>query len=164
METKDSWKEEEHPRDEYGKFSESGKSASENNAEKTSNEEKQRKINSIKIDFSKDNIFPELNQEEREKLGTGNKKVRLKKSILERNQKHNDVNKGDDNLIIGNGLYNPDMVLPAKKANYHHFISHIEDDKNTIVLLDIVSSGEYLDIVHYYYTKDKGVKRIKKNR
>lgn len=129
----------------------------------TSKEEKQKKINSVKIDPQKDNILPELNKEEQEKLGVGNKKVRLKKSIFERNQKHNDVNKGDDNFIIGSGLYNPDMVLPAKSPNYHHFISHIGDNKNSIVLIDVVSNGEYLDIVHYYYTKDKGVRRIQKN-
>jgi len=55
------------------------------------------------------------------------------------------------------------MVLPAKNPNYHHFISHIENNKNSIVLIDVVSDDEYLDIVHYYYTKDKGVKRIQKN-
>lgn len=145
--------------DDLGRFAKK-----EGNKIATTQEEKEQKINSVNIDFTKDNILPELNKEEQELLGAGNKKVRIKKSILDRNKKHDDVNKGDDNYIIASGLYNPEMVLPAKSDNYFHFISHVGDDKNSIVLLDIVSEGEYLDVVHYYYTKDKGVRRIKKNR
>ena len=110
-------------------------------------------------------MFPELNKEEQDLLGVKDYPVRLKKSILERNQKHNDVNHGDDNYIIGSALYTPENVIPAKTPGYYHFIKQVNDDKNSIVLLDvnINEKDKCLDIVHYFYTNNKGKRRIEKN-
>lgn len=131
----------------------------------TSHEEKQKKIDSVNIDPTKDNILPELNKEEQELLGISNYPVRLKKTIFERNQKHDNVNKGDDNYIIGSALYDPENVIPAKTDGYFHFIKRVHDNRNSLVLLDVNvnKNEEYLDVVHYYYTDNKGRKRTEKN-
>lgn len=98
-------------------------------------------------------------------MGVNNIPVRLKKTIFERNQKHNDVNKGDDNFIIGSALYDPENVIPAKTSGYYHFIRRVYNDRNSIVLLDVNvnKTDNCLDVVHYYYTSDKSRKRVEKN-
>ena len=75
--TLDEWNEEDHPRDDDGKFGKGGGKAKEDD---TAN--KNEKIEKIKIDFSKDNILPKLNEEDIKTLGIENKAVRLKKILL----------------------------------------------------------------------------------
>ena len=55
------------------------------------------KIASVHIDFDKDNILPELNEEDLEKVGAkSNKPVLLKKSIIDRNKLlHDDLTDSD---------------------------------------------------------------------
>lgn len=157
----DEWEENKHPRKENGQFGEGSGNTESNLNKETTQEEKDRKINSVKINPQEDNIFPELNKEDQEKLGVGNQKVRLKKNIYERNQKHNDVNKGDDETLIGKALYTPEEIVPGNKEGYFHLITRIKDNQNSLVLIDIdtTSNDGYLDIVHYYALNDKNRKR-----
>ena len=160
----DEWEESKHPRKENGQFGKGSGNGEQENI-KTSNKEKERKIKSIKINPEKDNYFPELNKEEQNKLGVSNQQVRLKKSIYERNQKHNDVNKGKDEELIGKALYSPEEVIPGNKSGYFHLITRIKDNQNSLVLIDIDTNSNdgYIDIVHYYAVNDKNRKRtIKK--
>lgn len=69
-----SFKEAEHPRDEDGRFSEKEEGTN-------LSKEVQDKINSVNIDFSKDNVLPELNKEDLEELGIEKSKKILSKKI-----------------------------------------------------------------------------------
>ena len=129
------------------------------------------KIASVHIDFDKDNILPELNESELEKVGAKTSKpVLFKKSTLYRNvDKHNDVQKEDLSNIIGEALYNPIDVFPAnnKKSNYYHFAAFVEVRgkaglKMGLVLLDIDEKKDYFEIGHVYFVGGHGFEDAKK--
>jgi hypothetical protein len=127
-------------------------------------EEKQKKIDSVKIDFDRDNILPELNKEDLEELGKASKPVLLKKDIIEKNRySHPDVKESDYAQIIGQSLYNPDLVVPGHKEKpYFNFLSRMGDDKNTIVLLELSDQKNNFEIVNLHWINDKG--RVEKEK
>lgn len=159
----DEWKENEHDRDENGRFT--GNGSSESNS-KSNNGDIQAKIDSLKnIDFSKDNKLPNLNQDTLEQYGFEDKPVLLKKSITEKNKaNHPDITDDMAREIIGNSLYKPEAVLKANKDKpaYHNFITRLKDDKNSIVLLELSDEKENYEIVNYHYISDDGVDRKKR--
>lgn len=130
------------PRDEYGRWTSSGI---------------QQKINSVKIDFTKDNILPELNEEDLEELGVESKPVLLKKSVVDRNlREHPDVKKEDYNKIIGEALYNPDAVFPANAEKpYFNFLARLNNEKSSVVLLEVANNKDNYEIVHLHWAKNK---------
>lgn len=128
-----------HPRADDGKFTD------ESGAEKTyrqntgyteilANEESKKltpaeKIASVHIDFTKDNILPELNEEDLAKVGSEvNKRILLKKSIIDRNAaEHQDLTDNDFENIIKNALYSPSEIFKANSEKpYFHFAKVIE--------------------------------------
>jgi len=124
------------------------------------------KINQIKIDFSKDNILPEINESDAKKIGVKPRKVRLKKSIIERNHiKHPDVKDDETISIIGNALYKPEQIRTAKGSDkYFHFIGRRSEKESPIVLLDVeLSEDGYFDIVHYFKMRDSSREYIIKS-
>ena len=155
----DEWKENEHDRDENGRFKGNGSSSKSNN-------DIQAKIDSLKnIDFSKDNTLPNLNKDTLEQYGFEDKPVLLKKSITEKNKaNHPDITDDMAREIIGNSLYKPEAVLKANKDKpaYHNFITRLKDDKNSIVLLELSDEKENYEIVNYHYISDDGVDRKKR--
>lgn len=129
-----------------------------------------KKIESIHIDFDKDNILPELNNETVEKLGTKeNKKVLLKKSIIDRNFKeHNDLTREDFEQIINQALYDSPEVFPAnsKKPDYYHLASIVETTSKGkpeigLVLIDIDNQKDNFEIVHAHYVRKRSYNRLK---
>lgn len=123
------------------------------------------KINQIKIDFSKDNILPEINESDAKKIGVKPRKVRLKKNIIDRNRtKHPDVKDEETISIIGNALYKPEHILTAKGSNkYFHFIGRRNEKESPLVLLDVeISEDGYFDIVHYFKMRDSNKEHILK--
>ena len=155
----DEWKENEHDRDENGRFTGNGSSSKNNN-------DIQAKIDSLNsIDFSKDNKLPNLNQDTLEQYGFEDKPVLLKKNIVEKNKlNHPDITDDMAREIIGNSLYKPEAVLKANKEKpaYHNFITRLKDDKNSIVLLELSDEKENYEIVNYHYISDDGVDRKKR--
>ncbi len=153
----DEWKENDHDRDENGRFKNKGGS-SESNINDI-----QEKIDSLKnIDFSKDNKLPNLNKDTLEQYGFEDKPVVLKKNIIEKNKvNHPDITDDMAREIIGNSLYKPEVVLKANKEKpaYHNFITRLKDDKNSIVLLELSDAKENYEIVNYHYISDDGVNR-----
>jgi hypothetical protein len=154
------WNKEDHPRQEDGRF---GEGAGEVKERKTSAEEKQRKIDSIKIDPSKEvNELPRLNPETLEALGAKtDKPVILRKRVLEKNRvSHPDVTPEEYNQIIGNSLYRHEAVLPAHENRpYFNLISRVGEGKNTIVLLDVEDTKEGFEIVNWHWIGDDGRQR-----
>jgi hypothetical protein len=134
---------------------------------KTSAEEKQRKIDSVQIDFSRDNMLPELNPEDLAKLGVPSKPVLLKKNIIDRNlARHPDVIKEDFATILSKSLYSPDLVVRETnpgKENYYHFIKH-DSKSNSLVLIELSENKDYHEIVHLYRVDIISLNRLLKNK
>ena len=113
--------EEEHPRDNNGKFTDKNGGKKGYNSQNDLNSIKRvakkkispaEKIASVHIDFDKDNILPELNDGDLEKVGSKvNKPVLLKKGVIDRNEKrHTDV-MPDTELVLKSALYSPSEVF-----------------------------------------------------
>ena len=123
----------------------------------------EEKIASVHIDFDKDNILPELNEEDLKDLGIQeNKKVRLKKLIIDRNMlKHYDISAEDSEVIIGKALYSKEkQIIPNKdksKPNYYSFASFIRVSRKSkkdifgVVMIDIDDKKDAFEIVHWHY-------------
>ena len=156
----DAWNEEDHPRDEDGQFGSGSRGGA---AKTTSPEEKQKKIDSVKINFDRDNTLPGLNAEDLEKLGKEDKPVVLKKSVIERNSdRHPDIRQEEYNYLISHALYDPDSIKPSKnkdKPNYYNFVKHLEDT-NSVVLIELSSGKDSHEIVHLVKMNDKNAGKL----
>ncbi len=146
----DSWDETKHERDKDGKFKGSGKSRDKSEIDK--------KIESINIDWSRDNTLPNLNKGTLEEFGLEDKPVLLKKTIIEKNKaSHPDIDEELGKRIIGNALYNPELILKgnADKPAYHNFITRIDDKHSDLVLLELSDAKENYEIINYHVIKNR---------
>lgn len=139
------WDENKHPRKNNGQFGTGS-------------------VPKIEIDFSKDNELPKINKKDADELGVKQLPVRLKKTIIDRqNAKHPESQK-DANEIIASAVYSPDAKIAGKKPGYMHFIKSLDTDENSLVLIDLEESPDgYYDIVHYFKVDDRNRNRIEKN-
>ena len=154
------WREEDHPRGKDGKFGQGG-----GDDEEDRKADIEEKISKIKIDFTKDNILPELNAEDLEELGKSNKPVLVSKRMLDRNKSvHPDLDEKDYDEMLGISLYRPNYIFPAnpEKPNYFHFIGKIEDGKNSGVIVELAENKDNYEVVHVQRLRDKSVERIKR--
>ena len=165
------FKEEEHPRDEDGKFAKGTQSEKEseesrkeeNNNEDLSEEEKQKeieeKIEKLKeIDWTKDNTLPNFPKYFLDEYGLEDKPILLKKNIIEKNKlNHPDITEEEARRIIGNALYKPETILKAnpEKPTYHNFISRTDDKHSDIVLLELSDEKENYEIINYHIIKNR---------
>lgn len=156
-EAMDEWDESKHPRAENGQFGNG------NGNKKVNTEEKIRKV---KIDFSKDNILPELNEEDVEELGVKSKPVLLKKSIIDRNlSQHPEVSKDDYEMLTATALYNADAIIPGNAEKpYYNFIARVSDKKSSVVLLEVADNKDNFEIVHLHWAKDKQRRTLERKR
>ena len=152
MDIKDEWKENEHDRDENGRFKGNGSSSKSNN-------DIQAKIDSLKnIDFSKDNTLPNLNKDTLEQYGFEDKPVLLKKEVIDKNKRdHSDIDEALSKRIIGNGLYRPEAILKGNKdkPDYYNFISRTDDNHSDIVLVELSDKKENYEIINYHIIKNR---------
>ena len=140
-----------------------------NNKKLTSDE----KISKSKIDFSKDNILAELNEEDLKEIGCEeNKNVLLKKNIIDRNfLRHYDLSEEESEQIILQALYsNKKQIFPSKhadKPNYFTFAQVVriskEDGKDVFgtVLLDVDKRKESFEVVHWLFVHADKLKSLK---
>lgn len=165
------FKEEEHPRDEDGKFAKGTQSEKEseesrkeeNNNEDLSKEKKQKeiqeKIEKLKdIDWTKDNTLPNFPKSFLDEYGLEDKPILLKKNIIEKNKlNHPDITEEEARRIIGDALYKPETILKANpnKPAYHNFISRTDDKHSDIVLLELSDEKENYEIVNYHIIKNR---------
>lgn len=168
----DEWDESKHPRKDNGQFgSGGGEKANPENSKQIFEQIKENvpanvreKMEKVDIDFSNDNIFPEINQQDAEELGIKQHPVRLKKTIIDRQAEKHPETKEKSNLLIATALYAPDVKIPGKTDGYMHFIKNLGKGSHSLVLLDLQESPDgYLDIVHYFEIDDRNKKRIAKN-
>ena len=151
------FKEEEHPRDEDGKFS---KTNSDNG------KEIQEKIDKLKsIDWEKDNTLPNFPKSFLEEYDLEDKPIFLKKNIIERNfyDRHKDIDKEKAIKILGNALYKTDDIFYGRedRPNYYNFIHYADDGRNDLVLVEIEDTKENYEIVHFYRLNKRGLSKLK---
>lgn len=173
-----------HPRDNEGKFTvgydsrqdEIRRIAAKQNANTAKENSKIKKstptekIASVHIDFDKDNLLPELNESELQKVGAErNKPILLKKKVIDRNRiEHADLTDEDFEQIIKNALYAPSEVFPANKDKpYYHFAKVVEVNSKGkpeigLALLDIDNKKDNFEIVHAHFVGSKAYERAKK--
>lgn len=188
------WDESKHPRDDEGKFTDSmGKTYRQNasyadivadgkaltGAEQkrmkelgySKNMTAMEKIASVHIDFEKDNILPELNEEDLEKIGVDkNKSVLLKASTIQRNlQAHGEVSIDNAEEIISGALYNPtDVFLGNDEKPYYTFAKTMRisqkngDEIYGLVLLDVEESKSNFEVVHWHWVRARSFETLKK--
>lgn len=171
--------EEEHPRDDDGKFTDKNGGKKVYNSQNDLNSIKRvakkkmtpaEKIASVHIDFTKDNILPELNDEDLEKVGSKvNKPVLLKKGVIDRNEKkHTDV-MPDTELVLKSALYSPSEVFKGNKDKpYYTFVKPMKISKRNgldeygIVLLDVDEKKDNFEIVHWHWVNAENIEKLKK--
>lgn len=152
-------REEDHPRGKDGKFGQGG-----GDNEKDRKADVEEKISKIKIDFTKDNILPELNAGDLEELGVKSKPVLLKKTVIDRNlSQHPDVEVEDYEMMIGKALYDADAILPGNAEKpYYNFIARVSGEKNSVVLLEVADNKDNFEIVHFHWAKNKQRRTLEK--
>lgn len=158
--SENAWEESKHPRDKDGKFSETG-------GNKNMKEISKEKIDSVRIDFSKDNYLPELNEEDLAELGKPKKPILVSKRMLDRNKKeHPELSEEEYSYMIAKALYDPDFVFPAnpEKTNYYHFISNIGDKHHSGVVLELSDKKENYETVHLHKLRNKSLRTLLKRK
>ena len=137
----------------------------EKTSEFTTLEEIREKQAMVNIDFTKDNYLPRLNKEDLRELNKKDKPVIASKRMLDRNKKvHPDIAEEEYNILLTNGLYTPQYILPANqnKLSYFHFIGNIEDNKNSGVIGKLSETKENYEIVHIQKLRNKSVNKIRR--
>ncbi len=130
------------------------------------------KIASVHIDFSKDNILPELNDSELAKVGAKeNKPIRIKKSIIDRNKFYHEDAMINTNKILGETLYSPSEIFPGKSdKDYFTFIKPLRlskrngKDEYGVVLLDVTNTNKNFDVVHWHWVNIENLNSLKPNK
>lgn len=119
------------------------------------------KMEAVKIDFTKDNVLPEMNKEDADYLGIKVRPFRLKKKIIDRQALVHPLSADKTNKILSCALYNSEFIGGKRENGYVNFISSLTDNRNPLVLVDVQESEDgYYDIVHYYFLTNR--KKAKK--
>ena len=180
-ETMSDFKEELHPRDKDGKFTDKNTDGQNKTEQNETVRQKKfllkrkmtpaQKIASVHIDFNKDNILPELNADTLEKMGLKkNKPILVKTSSILRNLiRHPEVKKEDFDELISKCLYDSPDVMPGKNASNKYFslikFVHISKKKGTptygVLLLDVNETLENFDVVHWHWISAEKLKSLK---
>lgn len=129
-----------------------------------------KQLPKIKVEKGKDNIYPELTQDALDEMGiTENKKVLLKKEIIERNlETHKDISISEMENMIEKALYDFDKIIPGKneEQDYFSFIKIVRQSRKNgkpiygVVLLDVNIKNENFEIVHCHVVREKNLKSL----
>ena len=96
-------------------------------------------------------------------IGADGKRVIIKKNIFEKNGKAHAFTPQSSRDILERALYNPDIVgqsQPNTKKN--HWIVIKLDDKSPIVVLEVNSNKDNVEIVGWYTLDNRNLDRIKR--
>jgi hypothetical protein len=126
--------------------------------------ERQRKIESIHIDFDRDNLLPHLNDEDLAELGKVSKPVVLTKKALDRNLgRHKEVPPSAYDHIISQALYDSDDRFGGREIhdpNYINFVKY-EGERALLVTINLSAQKECYEIVHLFETSAKKIEKMK---
>jgi hypothetical protein len=134
-------------------------------AGETSQEEVQRKISSVNIDFNRDNALPGLNKENLEALGKPDRPMLFNKSTVSRNQiRHPELHRSEYNALMGKALYGDNFTFPGHKRNYVNFVSRREDGRYALVLVDMSERKAGYEVVHVMKINKRNLDRMQKKK
>lgn len=111
--------------------------------------------------------LPSLPKKIADAIGTEGKPVVIKKNIFERNyMRHKDVTPELSKVIFKSALYNPDLYGQNKKKTrpYNWVLINTKDEKgnNRTILLEVNPNKDNVEIVHWHFVDERGLKKIKK--
>lgn len=111
--------------------------------------------------------LPSLPKKIADAIGTEGKPVVIKKNIFERNyMRHKDVTPELSKVIFKSALYNPDLYGQNQKKTrpYNWVLISTKDEKgnNRTVLLEVNPNKDNVEIVHWHFIDERGLKKIKK--
>lgn len=111
--------------------------------------------------------LPSLPKKIADAIGTEGKPVVIKKNIFERNyMRHKDVTPELSKVIFKSALYNPDLYGQNQKKTrpYNWVLINTKDEKgnNRTVLLEVNPNKNNVEIVHWHFIDERGLKKIKK--
>lgn len=111
--------------------------------------------------------LPRLPKKIADAIGTEGKPVVIKKNIFERNyMRHKDVTPELSKVIFKSALYNPDLYGQNQKKTrpYNWVLINTKDEKgnNRTVLLEVNPNKDNVEIVHWHFIDERGLKKIKK--
>ena len=95
-------------------------------------------------------------------IGTNGKPVVIKKSIFEKNSKsHKDLTPDQSREILQAALYNADLYGQNKKASkpYNWILIHLNDDRNSAVLIEVANEKDRAEIVNWHYLRDGSLRQ-----
>ena len=100
-------------------------------------------------------------------IGANGKPVIIKKNIFERNyMRHKDVTPELSKKIFKSALYNPDLYGQNQKKTrpYNWVLINTKDEKgnNRTVLLEVNPNKDNVEIVHWHFIDERGLKKIRK--
>lgn len=111
--------------------------------------------------------LPSLPKKIADAIGTEGKPVVIKKNIFERNyMRHKDVTPDLSKIIFKSALYNPDLYGQNQKKTrpYNWVLINTKDEKgnNRTVLLEVNPNKDNVEIVHWHFIDERGLKKIRK--
>ena len=111
--------------------------------------------------------LPSLPKKIADAIGTEGKPVVIKKNIFERNyMRHKDVTPELSKKIFKSALYNPDLYGQNQKKTrpYNWVLINTKDEKgnNRTVLLEVNPNKHNVEIVHWHFIDERGLKKIRK--
>ncbi|MDE6460588.1 MAG: hypothetical protein K2K52_07155, partial [Paramuribaculum sp.] len=97
-------------------------------------------------------------------IGADGRKVIIKRSVFNKNlNAHGELTPADSRDIISKALYNPDLIgtnQPLRRPDYKVAIQ--TGDKNAVVVLDVYSGKDNVEIVGWRKIDAKGLERMKR--
>ena len=111
--------------------------------------------------------LPSLPKKIADAIGTEGKPVVIKKNIFERNyMRHKGVTPELSKKIFKSALYNPDLYGQNQKKTrpYNWVLINTKDEKgnNRTVLLEVNPNKDNVEIVHWHFIDERGLKKIRK--
>ena len=100
-------------------------------------------------------------------LGADGRPVIIKKNIFERNrERHSELTTQESRDILKSALYNPDLYGQNQKSKrpYNWVLIQTKDKsgRNRLVLLEVNSNKDNVEIVHWYYLRDESLETMKR--
>lgn len=94
------------------------------------------------------------------KLGKFQKPLVLKKNIIEKNKEHHpELDIGEYNDILLNGIYKADIMFRTNPNNEYFNFVHYKENKNEQVLIELSETKNNYEIVNFYRLDNNGLNR-----
>ena len=85
--------------------------------------------------------------------------------MLKENNNHKELSIEQYNEIIGNALYNADLIIrskPNEKPNYYQFVKLSHDGKNVSSVIELNENKDNFEVVNWHRLENVALERTKK--